>query len=272
MNENVLEYRKRPLPDFSRARELRRGSRSHPIDLFHPLSSERLVDVTDRYGIAGENYYHKTSDNPPYHERIRWSISGILLRESVARRLFVVNERLLKSEVELFVYDAYRPVEVQDFMFLTWMPNDVRSRHPDWDDERVWEEVRKFWGRGSDENGTVDRFSPPFHSTGGAVDLMIRDRKTRNPLPFGAGFDDFSETERAFSDHYERLRSSGKILTLDEEYALGNRRLLYWTLLEEGFVNNPNEVWHFDLYDQLWAALREEACAFYSVAFAPFFE
>ena len=270
MNENVLEYRKRPLPDLSRARELRRGSRSYPIDLSHALSREKLVDVVDRFGISGENYYHKTDGNPPYHERIRWSIPKILLRESVARRLFVVSERLRKSGIELFVYDAYRPVEVQDFMFLTWMPNDVRSRHPDWDPERVREEVRKFWGRGSDENGMVDRFSPPFHSTGGAVDLTIRDRKSRNLLPLGAGFDDFSETERAFSDHYERLRSSGKILTLDEEFALGNRRLLYWVFADEGFVNNPNEVWHFDLYDQLWAALREEEAAFYSIAFAPF--
>ncbi|MBP9752025.1 MAG: hypothetical protein KBD19_04155 [Candidatus Moranbacteria bacterium] len=270
MNENVLDYRRRPLPDFSRARELRKGSRQYPIDLSHPLSRERLVDIVDRFGIAGENYYHKTEGNPPYHGRIRGSIRKLLLRESVARRLFVVNERLRESGMELFVYDAYRPVEVQDTCYLEWMPNDVRERHPEWDEERVSEEVRKFWGRGSDENGSVDPYSPPFHSTGGAADLMIRDRKSGVLLPLGAGFDDFSETERAFTDHYERVRSSGKTLTFDEELALGNRRMLYWVFSEEGFVNNPNEVWHFDLYDQLWAAIRSEETAFYSIAFAPF--
>lgn len=272
MNENVLEYRKRPLPDFSRARELRRGSRQHPIDLDHPLSAEKLVDIVGGFGIAGENYYHKMEGNPPYNVRMRGSISALLLRESVAKRLFVVNERLRKSGIELFVYDAFRPVEMQDICYLEWMPNDVRMRHPEWDEDRVSEEVRKFWGRGSDESGKVDPFSPPFHSTGGAADLMARDCRSGLLLPLGAGFDDFSETERAFTDHYENLRSSGKILTLDEEFALGNRRMLYWVFSEEGFVNNPNEMWHFGLYDQLWAALREEKTAFYSVAFAPFAE
>lgn len=268
--KEVLSLRKRPLPDFSRARELRKGARQHPIDLYHPLSAEKLVDVVDRFGIVGKNYYHMTERNPPYDGRIRGSIPKLLLRESVAKRLFIVNERLRKSGIELFVYDAYRPVEVQDTCYLEWMPNDVRMRHPEWDGKRVLEEVCKFWGQGSDENGKVDPLSPPLHSTGGATDLMIRDRKSGILLPMGAGFDDFSETERAFTDHYEHLRSSGKILTLDEERALGNRRILYWVFVDEGFVSNPNEVWHFSLYDQLWAALREKETAFYSIAFAPF--
>jgi len=270
MNENVLDYRKRPLPDFFRARELRKGSRQHPFDLSHPLSWEKLVDIVERFGICGENYYHKTEGNPPYHGRIPNSIPHLLLRESVALRLFVVDERLRRAGFWIHVHDAYRPVVVQDTMFLQWMPNDVRRRHPDWDEERVSEEVRKFWGRGSDENGNVDPLSPPFHSTGGAVDLTVCDRKSGLLLSMGTGFDDFHETERAFTDHYEQFLLSGKILTLDEECALGNRRILYWSFVDEGFVNNPNEVWHFSLYDQLWAALRKEEFAFYSIAFAPF--
>lgn len=268
--KEVLSLRRRPLPDFSLAREFRKGSRQHPIDLSHPLSREELVDIVASFGIAGENYYHKMEGNPPYDGRIRGSIPKLLLRESVARRLFVVNERLRKSGIELFVYDAYRPIEVQDTMFLEWMPNDVRRRFPDWHETRVFEEVCKFWGRGSNENGKVDPLSPSFHSTGGAVDLMIRDRRSGILLPMGAGFDDFSETERASMDHYERLLSFGKTLTLDEECALGNRRILYWSFVDEGFVNNPNEVWHFSLYGQLWAALLLQKSAFYSIAFMPF--
>jgi D-alanyl-D-alanine dipeptidase len=271
MNENVLDFRKRPLQDLSLARELRKGSRGHPIDLSHPLSREKLVDISE-YGIAGENYYHKDSGNPPYNGRISGSIPHLLLRQSVARRLFVVNERLRRSGLEIFVYDAYRPVDVQDTFYLEWMPNDVRKRHPEWGDARVLEEVCKFWGRGSDEDGKVNPLSPPFHSTGGAVDCTLRDRMNGELLPMGCGFDDFHETERSSTDHIESLKRQGKLLTLDEEFALGNRRILYWALVEEWFVNNPNEVWHFDLYDQLWAALREEEAAFYSIAFVSFLD
>lgn len=271
MNENVLDFRKRPLPDFSRMRELRKGSRSHPIDFSNPLSSEKLVDIRE-YDISGANYYHLDGGNPPYNERIPGSIPHLLLRRSVAQRIFVANERLRREGLELFIHDAYRPVEVQDTFYLEWMPSDVRKRHPEWNDVRVLEEVCKFWGRGSDENGKVNPLSPPFHSTGGATDCTLRDRKNGLLVPMGCEFDDFHETERAFTDHYERIRLTGKRLTLDEEAALGNRRVLYWVLVEERFVNNPNEVWHFGLYDQLWAALREEECAFYSVAFVPFLE
>lgn len=271
MNENVLDFRRRPLPDLSLARELRKGSRQHPIDLSHPLSQEKLVDIR-RLGIAGENYYHKDGDNPPYNERIPGSIPHLLLRQSVVRRLFAANERLRKKDLEIFVHDAYRPVGVQDTFYLKWMPNDVRKRHPEWSDDRVLKEVLKFWGRGSDENGRVDPLSPPFHSTGGAADCALRDRMDKMLLPMGCGFDDFHETERSSTDYLESRKKQGKILTLDEECALGNRRILYWALVEEGFVNNPNEMWHFDLYDQLWAALRGEESAFYSIAFVPFLD
>lgn len=268
MKSSLFEYRKRPIPDLSEARELRRGSREHPIDFSHPLCSERLIDI-GTYDILGSNYYHMDGGNPPYNERVRHSIPHLLLRESVVRRLFVINERLRRFGIELFVYDAYRPIEVQDFMFLEWMPNDVRVRNPLWPDDRVRREVCKFWGRGSDENGRIDPSSPPFHSTGGAVDLTLRDRKSGLLLPMGSGFDDFHETERAFTDYLERTKRV-KPFTFDEDFALGNRRILYWALIEEGFVNNPNEVWHFGLYDQLWAALLQRYAAFYSLAFVPF--
>jgi D-alanyl-D-alanine dipeptidase len=268
---DIVSLCQRPIPDLSSAKELRAHSRSHPIDLNHPLSSEKLVDIRE-FGIAGENYYHKDGDNPPYNERIPGSIRHLLLRTSVARRLLVVNERLRKENLELFVHDAYRPVEVQDTFFFEWMPNDVRKRHPDWSDDRVLEEVCKFWGRGSDGNGKVNLLSPPFHSTGGAVDCTLRDRNSKLFIPFGSGFDDFHETERSYTDHFESLKKNGRILTLDEEVALGNRRILYWALTEESFVNNPNEIWHFGLYDQLWAALRKEETAFYSVTFVPFLD
>ncbi len=270
MSENCRDYRKRPIPDLSEARECRRISRSIPIAHDHPLSFEELVDIRD-YGIPGENYYHMEADNPPYNGSIRHSIPHILVRKSVARRLLVVAETLrLDIGAEPYGLDGYRDIRLQGYMFDEWMPEYVRVCHPDWDAERRDAEVRMFWAKGTDDVGRVNPLSPPPHSTGGAIDFTIRSRRTGAELNMGCGFDDFSCSHAAFLDHYETLRSAGKILTLDEEEALRNRRILYWTQRREGFVLNPNEVWHAELYTKLWAAIYGEEFAYYPMAFAPF--
>lgn len=271
MRRDILSLRARPLPDLSIAGELRRGSRAHPIDLDHPLSREPLVPIGE-YGIPGENYYHMDGGNPPYNGRVKHSIPHILLRESVAHQLFIVSERLRRVDAELFGFDGWRSIEHQDHMFEEWMPAHLRANHPDWDEERILEETRTFWAKATDEAGEINPLSPPPHSTGGAFDSTLRARKSKLLLPMGCGFDDFSQRHEAFTDHYERLLLQGKRLTLDEEEVLGNRRLFYWVLTEEGFVLNPNEVWHSELYTQLWAALRLEETAFYSIALTPFFD
>lgn len=269
MRKDVLSFRKRPLPDLSIARELRKGSRSYPIDLGHPLSRERLVPIGD-YGIPGENYYHMESDNPPYNGRIKHSIPRILVRESVARRLFAVSEKLHGVDLELYGFDGVRRIAHQDHMFEEWMPAFLRGQHPDWDDDRIEEEVRVFWAKATDEDGVINPYSPPPHSTGGAVDLTLCDRKSKKLLNMGCGFDDFSHLHEAFTDHFEFLRMIGKHLTLDEQEALENRRVFYWAMTEEGFVMNPNEIWHAELYTLLWAALGFGGTAYYSIAFMPF--
>lgn len=187
----------------------------------------------------------------------------ILVRKTVAEMLASVNDRLCRAGIELYVFDAYRPVRVQDYFFHEWMPTELRKRYPDWSQDEIDAETRNYWGRGSREDGTVDLFSPPFHSTGGAVDLLLRDIRTGNPIHTGSFFDDFSQASA--TDFYERL---ALVRNLDawETEALLNRRLLYWSLDEAGFANNPKELWHFSHGDQLWAAITGQEEAFYSFA------
>lgn len=258
--ENVLNYRSRPIPDLSEACLRRKGSREHRLIFSHELSFEPCVHI-GQYDIAGRAYYHQPEDNPPYHHRAPGSIPQVLVRRTVAEMLASVNERLRRSGVELYVFDAYRPVRVQDYFFLEWMPSELRERHPDWSQDAIDAETRNYWGRGSREDGTVDPFSPPFHATGGAVDLLLRDIRTGGLIHTGSFFDDFSQASS--TDFYERL-ALVKNLDAWEVEALLNRRLLYWALVEQGFANNPKELWHFSYGDQLWAAITMEREAFYS--------
>lgn len=258
--ENVLNYRSRPIPDLEEACLRRKVSREHPLVFSDERSFERCVRI-DEYGIAGDSYYYREEGNPPYNHRAEGSIPHVLVRKSVAEMLASVNERLCRVGVELYVFDAYRPVRVQDHFFLDWMPSVLRKRYPDWSDDEIDAETRNYWGRGSREDGKVDLFSPPFHSTGGAVDLLLRDIRTKEFFHTGSFFDDFSPASA--TDFYERL---ALVRNLDawETEALLNRRLLYWVLVEAGFANNPKELWHFSYGDQLWAVLTGEREAFYS--------
>lgn len=260
--KNILSYRSRPIPDLEEACLRRKVSREHPLVFSDERSFEPCVDI-EAYGIAGESYYHLEEGNPPYHHRAPGSMPRILVRKTVAEMLASINERLRSVGTEIYVFDAYRPVEVQDYFFREWMPSVLRKRYPDWSQEKIDAETRNYWGRGSREDGTVDPFSPPFHSTGGAVDLLLRDMRSQEFIHTGSFFDDFSHASA--TDFYERLARM-KNLNAWETEALLNRRLLYWSLVEGGFANNPKELWHFSHGDQLWAAITGQGEAFYSFA------
>lgn len=258
--ENILNYRSRPIPDLTAACLARKHSREYPLAFSHERAFELCVCI-ERYGIAGGAYYHRKEGNPPYHHRAPGSIPQVLVRRTVAEMLASVNDRLRRCGIELYVFDAYRPVRVQDYFFLEWMPARLRERYPGWSEDEIGAETRNYWGRGSREDGTVDPFSPPFHATGGAVDLLLREIRTGDIIHTGSFFDDFSPASA--TDFYEQLALTRDLDPWETE-ALLNRRLLYWSLVEGGFANNPRELWHFSYGDQLWAALTGAPEAFYS--------
>ena len=76
------------------------------------------------FGIAGENYYHAPR-NPPYWQRIDGSIPDLLLRRGVAEKLARINERLAAADLELFLFDAWRPRAVQAYFHDVWMPAEL---------------------------------------------------------------------------------------------------------------------------------------------------
>lgn len=265
--KSLEEYVRKPIPHASHLRVARYGWRTHPIDTAHYLYSEECVHAVE-YGIAGWNYYHGLYRNPPYHMHIPGSIPYLLLRKSVAERLQRVNMFLAQYNLELFLFDAWRPQAVQRFCRNEWVPEALRKRFKNWTEEEVQAKAGQYWADGMESEAAIDLSSPPPHSTGAAVDLTIRARNG-GMLSMGGDFDDVSlRSEVSFlelccPDHVPNEPS------FTDEEARANRRLLYHVMVDAGFAPNPNEWWHYSWEDQVSARIRSDqtgeiVCAGYS--------
>ena len=211
-------------------------------------------------GIKGENYYY-SNNKPPYHQRIPGSINRLLLRESVVCKLLEVNSLLDSFDLELFVFDCFRPFKVQNFMYDHWFPNFLKKIYPEKSNEELNQVRDKYTAKGPKNEQKVNLEAPPPHSTGAAIDLTLKYKKSPELLFMGTIFDEVSEA--SFSDHFEIIQRK-RLLSFSEEEALKNRRLLYWIMKEAGFENYPYEWWHFSWGDQMWASLSNSKEAYYS--------
>lgn len=188
---------------------------------------------------------------PRYHlEGLPGSLAECFVRESVLDRLLDAAADLPQG-YRLVLFDAWRPLALQRWLF-----------------DRVSCELEQ-----SDGLEHIDEFvsrplpdlahSPPYHLTGGAVDLSIADHRGRL-LDMGSDFD--ATTDASQTAYFEQA-------TVGEGRAThwrDNRRMLYHAMLDAGFVNLPSEWWHYDFGDQLWASMHDEPHAIYG-ATAPTF-
>lgn len=253
--DQFSQFRATPVPDQISNKV---GYRDHPIDLNSSHNNEPLIEI-QAFRIAGHNFYSRV-DNPPYYRRIDSSINKLLLRKSVAALLAGINDALVPAGLELYVFDAFRPIQVQNYMHDVWFPKYLLERNPHLGHDNLRIEVEKYWARGSADGSEIDPRSPPPHSTGAAVDLTIRSKVRGDHLYMGSIFDDVSEV--ANTAYYEKMRWDS--LGFSDVEAAQNRRLLFWLMKEHGFINNPTEWWHFSWGDQMWAKIGGESCAFYS--------
>jgi len=248
--------RDRPIPPPPEHRA--RGYRELPIAFDGAANKEPLVKLSD-YGVRGENFYAQPR-NPPYYAVIPGSIEMLSLRQGAAERLRDVNAQLATADLELFVFDAWRPQAVQAYFHDRWLPAELRRRKPNLTDEQLAAEVQNYWAAPS-----TGRDAPSPHSTGGAVDLTIR-WCDGDQLWMGSLFDDASPL--AHTDRFE-AEISPDAFSFSNEEARANRRLLYWLMVDAGFASNPSEWWHFSFGDQMWAKLRNEPEALYAGAEPP---
>ena len=148
------------------------------------------------------------------------------------------------------VFDAYRPIAVQQFMVdqaFAELWNQRYPNQPDLTDAQRTElmaDVTQFWAIPSHDPRT-----PPPHSTGAAVDISLVDGEGQ-PLPMGSPIDELSE--RSWPAYFAHRHDP------QAQQFHHHRTLLYQAMATAGFCRHPNEWWHFSLGDQLWAWIQQE--------------
>jgi len=156
--------------------------------------------------------------------------------------------RRLKPGWGLHIFDAYRPLAVQQFMVDYTYQELLKGRSPDTltpsEQAALWQEVYQFWAAPNPDPAT-----PPPHSTGAAIDLTLINARGEL-VPMGGEIDEISE--RSHPDYYAHPQN-------DREQTYGDHRQLLRDAMEwAGFRQHPHEWWHFSQGDQLWAWLNQQ--------------
>jgi D-alanyl-D-alanine dipeptidase len=172
--------------------------------------------------------------------------SPYYLRQSVVTALITAQTALQQKHPgwRIQIFDAYRPVDVQQFMVDYTFIEAVQAQklNPDTlsDEQRraILQEVYQFWAVPS-----PNPMTPPPHSTGAAVDITLVDA-TGQIVDMGSAIDELSP--RSHPDYYANQ---------PETPYHHHRQLLRDVMYSAGFRRHPNEWWHFCLGDQMWAWL-----------------
>lgn len=179
---------------------------SNLIDI-QTLNTQIMVDLK----YAGTDNFMKMK----LYERL----DKAYLQKDVAERLAKCQTflRNINPDLHLLVYDAVRPVSVQQKMWdaLDTIPVAMRT---------------KFVSNPA--NGSI-------HNYGAAVDLTICDAN-RIPLDMGAGYDDIRQI--AYPRLEVQFLASGE-LTQEQ---IDNRKLLRKVMASQSFTNIATEWWHFN--------------------------
>jgi zinc D-Ala-D-Ala dipeptidase len=204
-------------------------------------NSEPLVPISNEFAFVTPHPY--LACGADYGGR-----SPHYLRREVLNRLQLAQNHLQKQHPgwRLEIFDAYRPVEVQQYMVDYTFQQAVQTQGVDPANEfamaELWQQVYKIWAVPS-----FDLATPPPHSTGAAIDLSILDDQNQ-PLDMGSPIDEMSDRTQP---NYFADRPEGQQFHQ-------NRELLRQVMEAAGFQRHPGEWWHFSWGDQLWAWICQE--------------
>lgn len=183
----------------------------------------------------------------PYHER-----SPYYLRLRVLDSLLQAQAQLQVKypRWQIKIFDAYRPIAVQQFMVDYTYAQVVQAQGLIEDSlsqsqrQIIWQQVYQIWAVPS-----LDPLTPPPHSTGAAIDITLvdSDGKTVN---MGSPIDELSA--RSHPNYFASSTNS-----VEQQYHF-HRQLLRDVMYSAGFTRHPGEWWHFSLGDQMWAWLKNQ--------------
>jgi zinc D-Ala-D-Ala dipeptidase len=208
--------------------------------------NEPLVKIPlEKFAVETPHPYEKLG--APYGEH-----SPYYLRQSVINCLLEAQNYLQQkySNWQIQIFDAYRPVAVQQFMVDYSFALALQQRSLTESElipiqrQQIWEEVYKIWASPS-----LDTKTPPPHSTGAAVDVTLVNGNQKT-IDMGSPIDEMSE--RSLPNYYASNDHPQSC-----EYH-SNRSLLCEVMEKAGFHRNPREWWHFSYGDQMWAWQQNE--------------
>ena len=165
---------------------------------------------------------------------------SLVARKSVVEKLERIAERLKNDHgVYIRIWELYRSAEEQQSLRDRHIQT-LRQEKAHLTAEQIEANVNK---RVSAIGGG--------HQTGGAVDLCLC-ASNGNMLDMGTHYDEFNAMTPTYSMEVPPI-------------AKRNREILLTYMKQEGFVNYPNEWWHFSYGDKMWAAYSNRRYAIYDI-------
>lgn len=218
---------------------------------FHNIAivdcGEPLVSLETGHLYAFENPHPYLATGAPYGKA-----SPFMLRKTVAEKLAAAQALLAQKKAgwRLKVFDGFRPLDVQAHM-VAFTFIEVAQEYgfdalnlDDAERAKVLEKVYRIWSPPNRDPKT-----PPPHSTGAAVDCTLVDEQGRDvdmgsPIDFNA---DISNPDYFAKNTDEKSRAVHTA-----------RTLLRDVMQTQGFIQHPEEWWHYSYGDQLWVWLRHK--------------
>jgi len=213
-------------------------------------NGEPLVELTPKPGVK---FFDRTRFQSDYTK-------GVWLRATAAEKLYAAGAELFDitdGAFELYIRDGYRTINCQQRNWAEGLARLV-AEIGDADASLASAGVLYSDPTGFDENDpSTWPAHTPIHSTGGAADVFMISNDDRKPWTYIDGYRD--RVAHYATDYFEDKKDLSEI----EECVKNNRRLLTRVMKSNGFVNYPNEAWHFDFGDQMYAFLSGAATAIY---------
>ena len=250
-----------------------------PIEVNGAANKEKLLDVAEA-GIKSVPYYRtQAKANPTYKTNVAGAPDVNYAREGTINALLKANELLGTLGLELVVLDAHRSPATQRKLFKAFEEQFFESKGcgvnaMTENNRAIIENKREHLAEAAkvfalDYCSSADGFDPnnpktwPMHSTGGATDVVLLDKKTNKIVDLGEEYFD-NPKEITHTRYYEKKANLSK----EEEGCRNARRVLYNAMIKSGFVNYGNECFHYSFQDQYWALLNKKN-ALYGYAPSP---
>lgn len=207
---------------------------------------EALVPIPAKSFVLAQPHPYEAL-GAPYGEK-----SPFFVREDVLARLLEAQKQLqaLQPGWKIFIFDAFRPLAVQQFMVDYTFAEVVQQQGLKPEDltelqrQKCLEQVYEFWAAPNH-----DPAYPPPHSTGAAIDITLVD-KVGKLIEMGSPIDEVSP--RSYPNHFAESQNS------QEQQFHQHREMLNQVMSIAGFMRHPKEWWHFSYGDQMWAWLKQQ--------------